>query len=100
MSVTVRVQGPLVPQAEAAARLAAAFISGAEALWDAATLDDAGEAWEAGRAAASFVLAACHRAELRMPKKAPQAAATPTEGTATAQTLLPGLAAAPVADPG
>jgi len=100
VSVIVRVQGPLVPQAEAAARLAAAFVSGAEALWDAATLDDAGEAWEAGRAAASFVLAACNRAELRIPKKAPQSPATPAPEVAAGQQSLLALPVAPSADPG
>ena len=101
MSRTITIQGPLVRQPIASARLAAAFVSAAEALYDAATLDDVAQMWEDGRAAASWALAACERAEDDLPKRIPPAAtqqpiaATGTDG----QTMLPGLAPAH-ADPG
>jgi len=57
------VQGPLVRQPLPAARLAGACVSAAEALWDAATQDDAAQMWEDAKAAASWVLAACERAQ-------------------------------------
>ena len=53
------VQGPLVSQPEPAARLARILVSAADALYDAATLEDAGEMWELARLAASRVLACC-----------------------------------------
>jgi len=64
----ITVQGPLVRQPVNAARLAGAFVSAAEALWDAATRDDMGQMWEDGRAAASWALAACDRVEADLPR--------------------------------
>lgn len=58
-SATMQVQGPLISQSPAAARLAEVFISAAEQLWDAAALDDPAQMWEDGRRAASRVLAVC-----------------------------------------
>jgi len=56
-----QVQGPLIRQPQDCAALARAFVSAAEALWDAATLDDPAQMWGDGRAAASCALAACNR---------------------------------------
>jgi hypothetical protein len=53
------VQGPLVRQPEPAARLAHILNNAATELWDASTLDDAGQMWEEARAIASRILAAC-----------------------------------------
>ena len=80
MSQTITIKGPLVRQPMASARLAAAFVSAAEALYDAATLDDVAQMWEDGRAAASWALIACHRVEDDLPKpaKAPVGADAPT----------------------
>ena len=96
MSRTITIQGPLVRQPIASARLAAAFVSAAEALYDAATLDDVAEMWESGRSAASWALAACERAEDDLPKRIPPATAAPAvAATGTdGQTMLPGLAVA------
>jgi hypothetical protein len=91
----ITIQGPLVRQPAIAARLAGAFVSAAEALWDAATLDDPAQMWEDGRAAASWALAACERVEDDLPKRIPPAPATAETGLAATgtdgQTLLPGL---------
>ena len=75
------VQGPLVRQPLPAARLAGACVSAAEALWDAATYDDPAQMWEEARAAASWVLAACDRAEPTFRKQV-TAAAQPASGGA------------------
>jgi hypothetical protein len=53
------VQGPLVWQPEPAARLATVLNHAATELWDASTLDDAGQMWEEARAIASRILASC-----------------------------------------
>jgi hypothetical protein len=53
------VQGPLICQPAAAARLACILVAAAEALWDASTLDDPAQMYEDARLAASRVLAAC-----------------------------------------
>lgn len=53
------VQGPLVQQTAAAARLATILHHAAQEMWDAATMEDAAQMWEEARAIASRVLAAC-----------------------------------------
>lgn len=65
----ITVQGPLVRQPVNAARLAGAFVSAAEALWDAATREDIAQMWEDGRAAASWALAACDHVEADLPRQ-------------------------------
>lgn len=81
------IQGPLVKQPIVSARLASAYVSAAEALWDAATCEDIAEMWDQGRRAASWVLAACERSEDALPKPEPQPA--PTAGATGAQELFP-----------
>jgi hypothetical protein len=56
---TVEVQGPLITQPAAAARLAHILVHAAEDLWDASTLTEPAQMYEEARAAASRVLAAC-----------------------------------------
>jgi hypothetical protein len=53
------VQGPLISQPAAAARLAHILVHAAEDLWDAATLSEPSQMYEDARRAASRVLAAC-----------------------------------------
>ncbi len=53
------VQGPLVRQPPAAARLARILNHAATELWDLCTYEDAAEMWEEARAIASRILAAC-----------------------------------------
>ena len=56
---TPYVQGPLITQPAACARLAHILVHAAEDLWDAAALEDAPQMYEEAREAASRVLAAC-----------------------------------------
>jgi hypothetical protein len=53
------VEGPLIHQPAAAARLAHILVHAAEDLWEAATLDNPADMYEDARRAASRVLAAC-----------------------------------------
>jgi hypothetical protein len=53
------VEGPLVYQTPAAARLAHVLNHAATELWDCCTMDDAPQMYEDARAIASRILAAC-----------------------------------------
>lgn len=74
------VEGQLVRRPLPAARLAGACVSAAEALWDAATQDDPTRMWEDAKAAASWVLAACERAEPTFRKPVAPAEQPPSDG--------------------
>jgi hypothetical protein len=95
------VQGPLTRQPQDCAALAGAFVSAAEALWDAATLDDPAQMWEDGRAAASWAIAACDRTAPTLRRKPPAQTQPQATGTAANSGLFPaselGLA---LSDPG
>jgi hypothetical protein len=59
VEIEALVDGPLISQSAACARLAHILHHAAQDLWEAAALMDAAQMYEEARAAASRVLAAC-----------------------------------------